>query len=193
VALGVALGQVAPEVLSMVTLVGIITIFISSYLILYSDTVYTYVAPALRIFERKQVRERSPHTVHHSVFIIGGGRIGYDFINFFQEEGKKFLVVDHDPEITAALLKQGIPHEYGDANDPDLLEDLKIQKADLVVSTVPDFETNLIVLATAKQGDKGPVVVVVSHRISNALELYKAGADYVILPHFLWVVRNISY
>jgi Kef-type K+ transport system membrane component KefB len=43
VALGVSLGQVSKEVLSMVTLVGLITIFISSYLILYSDKIYKYI------------------------------------------------------------------------------------------------------------------------------------------------------
>jgi hypothetical protein len=30
-----------------------------------------------------------------------------------------------------------------------------------------------------------PAVIVVAHQIAHALELYKAGADYVILPHFL--------
>jgi Kef-type K+ transport system membrane component KefB/Trk K+ transport system NAD-binding subunit len=185
VALGVSLGQVAPVVMSIVTLVGIITIFFSSYLILYSDTVYAYLAPYLKIFERKHVKEELDTTEEYPVLLIGSGRIGFDFITLFEEEKRKFMVVDHDPEMVSILASRNIPHTYGDANDPDLLEDLKISQAELVISTVPDLETNLIILSSAKRNDNAPVVIVVTHRITNALELYNAGADYVILPHFL--------
>lgn len=185
VALGVSLGQVGEEVLSMVTLVGLVTIFASSYLILYSDKIYAYLAPYLKIFERKDVHEQSPRVKKYSTLLIGGSRIGSDFISLFKNSKKGFIVVDHDPEVTALLAEKKVPHLYGDANDPDLLEDLKIHQMELVVSTVPDLDTNLILLSCAKRGAEPPVVIVVAHRITNALELYNAGADYVILPHFL--------
>ncbi|HYC79829.1 MAG TPA: cation:proton antiporter [Candidatus Binatia bacterium] len=185
VALGVSLGQVVPSVLSMVTLVGLVTIFISSYLILYSDRIYPYFAPFLKIFEQDNVRERSPRTKSYSVLLIGSNRIGFDFMRLFKDMKKKFLVIDHDPEVIGLLSNDKIPHEYGDASDPDLLDELKINSAELVVSTVPDLETNLVILSCAKREGKGPIVMVVAHRINNALELYQAGADYVILPHFL--------
>jgi voltage-gated potassium channel Kch len=185
VGLGVSLNQVSAEVLSTVTMVGIVTIFISTYLIFYSDSLYKYLAPILSIFERKRTRERSIRTEKHPVILIGSGRMSYDFIKLFKKQEAKFLVLDHDPEIMTTLENEEIAHEYGDASDPDLLDDLKIQEAELIISTIPDLETNLIVLSAAKRGDKKPVVIVVAHRINNALELYEAGADYVILPHFL--------
>ncbi len=185
VALGVTLGQITPSVLSTVTLVGIITIFISSYLILYSDTLYRYAAPFLGIFERKKIKERALKTKEYSVILIGAGRIGSDFITFFQKEKTNFVVIEHDPDAIERLVHENIPHEYGDAGDPDLLDEFKINKAELVVSTIPDLETNLIILSCAKRNGANPTVMVVSHRVTGALELYKAGADYVVLPHFL--------
>lgn len=185
VALGVSLGQVAPTVLSTVTLVGLITIFISSYLILYSDKLYKYATPFLSIFERKGARERSPRTKTYLIVLIGGSRIGFDFIKLFKEQKRRFLVLDHDPEVIEEMEKAKVPNVYGDAGDPDFLEELKVPQAELVVSTVPDLETNLVILSCVKRNGKGPVVMCVAHSISNALELYKAGADYVILPHFL--------
>lgn len=185
VALGVSLGQVAPSTLSTVTLVGIITIFISSYLILYSDVVYKYLAPFLGVFERAKTHESRVRTMHPSAILIGGGRIAFDFIKLFQKEEREFLVVDHDPEVIKALTDAKIPNEYGDANDPDLLDDMKVAEADIVISTTPDMQTNLIVLSCAKRGKNPPDVILVAHGISHALELYRAGADYVILPHFL--------
>lgn len=185
VALGVSLGQVTPAVLSTVTLVGIITIFISSYLILYSDTLYRYFAPYLRIFERAHTRERSPRIKRYPIVLIGAGRIGYDFLELFKKEKLHFLVLDHDPKIISELAHKKVPHEYGDAGDPDLLEELKVHKADVVVSTVPDLQTNLVILSATKREGASTVVIAVAHHIDHALELYEAGADYVILPHFL--------
>lgn len=186
VALGVSLGQVAPAIMSTVTLVGIITIFISSYFILYSDTLYMYCAPYLKIFERAHTKDEQEITEEYPVVLIGGGRIGLDFITLFQEDKRAFRVLDHDPEIVSMLERRNIPHVYGDANDPDLLEDLKVHQAELVISTIPDLQTNLIILSVVKRAAvRTPSVIVLAHRITNALELYEAGADYVILPHFL--------
>ena len=185
VALGVSLGQVAPSVLSTVTLVGIITIFISSYLILYSDALYKHAAPYLTIFERKNVREKRIRRDDPSAIIIGGGRIAFDFIKFFSHDKQEFFVIDHDPEVIRALTDADIPAEYGDANDPDLLVELRVNDAEIVVSTTPDMETNLLLLSTAKRAKKSPAILCVAHGVSDALELYNAGADYVILPHFL--------
>ena len=185
VAMGVTLEQIAPSVLSTVTLIGLITIFISSYFILYSDTLYRYARPYLSIFERKDAKERALKTKEYSVVLIGGGRIGSNFVTLFKKEKSNFVVIDHDPDVIEQLIRDNVPYEYGDASDPDLLDEFKISSAELVVSTIPDFETNLIILSNAKRNGANPTVMVVSHRIINALELYKAGADYVVLPHFL--------
>lgn len=185
VALGVTLGQVAPTVLSTVTLVGLITIFVSSYLILYSDKLYKYAAPYLRVFERKNAKEHSYRTKTYPLVLIGGSRIGFDFIKLFKEQKKRFLVIDHDPEVIEELERKKIAVAYGDAADPDLLEELKLHKAELIISTSPDLETNLVILTCLTHYEQKPMFMCVSHSISNALELYAAGADYVILPHFL--------
>lgn len=185
IGVGVSLNQVAPSVMSTVTLVGIITIFISTYLIYYSDKLYRYISPYLDIFEKKQIRERAIKLDRYSVILIGGGRVSYDFIEYFKKENIKFLAIDHDPETIDQLIKQGIACEYGDASDPDFLEDMKLKEANFVISTSPELETNHIVLSVAKRNEKAPLVWVVAHSISNALELYDAKADYVILPHFL--------
>jgi Kef-type K+ transport system membrane component KefB/Trk K+ transport system NAD-binding subunit len=185
VALGVSLGQVIPEVLSMVTLVGLVTIFISSYLILYSDTLYRYLAPYLRIFERKNVKEMSIRKRKYDVILVGGGRIGFEFVKLFKTEEAKFVVIDHDPDIIQQLAADRVPYEFGDASDIDFLDEFDIRQSELVVSTASDLETNLLILTAAKRGGEGPTVINVAHSISNALELYSAGSNYVILPHFL--------
>lgn len=185
VSLGVTLGHVAPEALSTVTLVGLVTIFISSYLILYSDRIYRYVAPYLTIFERRHTVEHSIRTKSTDAILIGGGRIGFDFIELFKEEKISYTVLDHDPEVIGRLAQERVPHIYGDASDPDLLDDLRIKDKEMVISTIPELETNLVILSCAKRSESSPVVIVAAHKIPDALDLYAAGADYVVLPHFL--------
>lgn len=185
VALGVSLGQIDREVLSMVTLVGLVTIFGSSYLILYSDKIYSVIGKYLKIFERKHVLEKGIRNKDYDYFLFGGNRVGFDFIELFKGMKKDFLVIDHDPEIIGQMKMEKVDHEYGDASDIDFLESLKLDEASLIVSTIPDLETNLLIAEAAKRHASGPIFLTVTHSISNALALYEAGVDYVILPHFL--------
>jgi len=57
IALGVSAGHLTNEILSLVTIVGLITISGSTYLILYSDKIYPYLSRYLSVFEREKVKE----------------------------------------------------------------------------------------------------------------------------------------
>jgi Kef-type K+ transport system membrane component KefB/Trk K+ transport system NAD-binding subunit len=185
VALGVGLGQLREEILSLVTLVGLITIFGSTYLILYSNALAKRLAPYLKMFERRHPAEPEAHPKEYRIFLFGGNRIGFDFIKHFSKGRRGFVVVDHDPEVVTGLLRDGVEVLYGDAGNLDLLRELRVGNAELVISTVPNLDTNLLILEEARKGSSAVPVVAVAHSIHNALTLYEAGATYVILPHFL--------
>ena len=55
----------------------------------------------------------------------------------------------------------------------------------LVVSTIPEMETNNLILDVVKNSRNRPIAILTARQISDAFELYNKGADYVILPHFL--------
>lgn len=185
VALGVTLGHLERPILSLVTLVGLITIFGSTYLVLYSDRIFAFLAPYLSIFERAGVHEPRLKKSGHTVILFGCNRIGYDFLESLKKIGHSFLVVDYNPETVAALEKQGIEVEFGDAGDINFLESLDMSKVELAISTVPENETNLLIHRVVKVNNPEAVVMVVAHRVSDALAHYGEGVDYVILPHFL--------
>ncbi|MCP5441234.1 MAG: cation:proton antiporter, partial [Chromatiaceae bacterium] len=52
-ALGLSLGHLGQDTVGLITLVGLITISASTYMILYSHTLYEWLAPWLSVFERK--------------------------------------------------------------------------------------------------------------------------------------------
>jgi len=185
VALGVALGHVEPRALSLVTLVGLVTIFGSTYLILYSDKIRRRIAGFLSIFERRNLIAETAGGRAYEVALFGYNRIGYDFLEVFERAGKKFLVVDYDPRVIQTLAARSIESVYGDAGDADFVSSLNLAAVKLAVSTVPDFETNQLLLRELRSKNSKMIVLAVAHRIEEAAALYKAGMDFVIMPHFL--------
>src|SRR6056297_2464221 len=51
-ALGLSIGHITEETMGLITLVGVVTIFLSTYMILYSSQLYRVLSSPLKIFER---------------------------------------------------------------------------------------------------------------------------------------------
>lgn len=188
VTLGVSLGHLSTEILSLVTAVGLITFAGSTYMILYSHKIYPKISKFLSIFERKgkKVDEHKYH-IHndHDIILFGSNRTGFDILESLKKIKKKFLIVDYDPEVIIKLSKQGYDCRYGDANDPELLDELNLSGAKMIISTVPGIDTNLLLIHKVRKVNKKAIIAVVSHQIDEAERLYEEGATYVIMPHFL--------
>lgn len=185
IALGVSVGHLTNEILSFVTIIGLITISGSTYLILYSNKIYPYLSKYLSIFERKKIKEKKQDLRDYDIILFGYNRIGYDLLKSFKKLKKGFLVVDYNPETIEELSKKGIQCRYGDADDSEFIDELNLTKIKMVISTIPEFETNLLLINKVKQANKNAIVIVVSHNIEETNILYDNGATYVIMPHFL--------
>ena len=188
IALGVSVGHLTNEILSFVTIIGLITIAGSTYLILYANKIYPYLSKHLGIFERKgeKVDEHKYHKDGiYDLLLFGYNRIGYDILESFKKIKKRFLVIDFDPETITKLAKEGFDCKYGDANDSELLNELKFSKVKMVVSTIHNLDTNLLLINKIRESNKKAIITVVSHQIDEAMKLYDAGATYVLMPHFL--------
>lgn len=188
IALGVRLAHVPNEVLSMVTAIGLVTIFASTYMIIHANKLYSYISKYLSIFERKS-RKIDDH-IHHKgknydIILFGCNRIGFSLLKSLKKLNKKFLIVDYDPEIITYLAKKGYECRYGDANDIEFLNKLNFSKTKMIISTIPDIETNLLLIRKIKEVNKKSIIIIVSHQIEEALKLYESGATYVIMPYFL--------
>lgn len=180
-------GMLTASEVSMITLVGIITITSSTYMILGGNSIYERFKPILKKFEpkTKNTKNEARDTKKYQVLIFGYDRIGYSLLNSIHKINKNYLVVDYNPNTIKKLQKRGISCMYGDANNIELLDDLELHSVEILISTIPDYETNLMMLKEFKKHNKTATVILTSNQIDNALELYSDGADYVILPHFL--------
>jgi len=188
VAMGVSVGHVTNEILSLVSAVGLITFAGLSYMILYSNKLYSILSRYLTIFERKgkKVDEHKYHKDEdYDIILVGYNRIGFDILESLKKIKKKFLIIDYDPEVITKLSKEGYDCRYGDADDMELLNELNFSKTKMVISTIPVTDTNLLLINRVKEENKKAIIAVISHHIDDAVRLYDNGATYVLMPHFL--------
>jgi len=186
VALGVSVGHLTSEILSMVTMIGLITITGSTYLILYSNSIYQRISKYLSIFEKNKINgDKKFLKKNYDSLLFGYNRTGFDILKTLVKLKKNYLVVDFNPDTIAVLKKFKIPSLYGDAEDSELLNELNLDKTELVVSTVPDYKTNILLMEFIRRANPKAVVIMRAENFDEAIELYKKGADYILTPAFL--------
>ena len=185
VLLGIKVGHLGNSVLSVITIVALVTIAVSAYLITQADALYVRASSYLGIFDVKHAAKEVDSLDAYDVILFGCNRVGYDFLKIFKELGESFLVVDFDPDVIKVLDKIGVNHRYGDAEDGEFLDELGLAGAKMVVSTIPDFDANAFLVTKVRQMNKVAIVILLAHDIDHALRLYVFGASYVILPHFV--------
>ncbi len=184
VALGVAQGHIGNDVIGLVTAVGLITITASTYLIYGSDAIYERIEPLLRPFERKQPSANLDLDDDRPVpeyVVVGLGRFGSTVMQQLIDREDEVLGVDFDPR--AALTRDwDAPVVYGDADDPDLPEQLPLEEARWVISTVRGLETNLQLISALRNHGYHREIAVAADDDDACQRLQAAGASVTIRP-----------
>lgn len=188
IALGIKLGHLGQDALSIMTMVGLITIFGCSYLIHYANKVYPLLSPYLKVFERTGTKtDEYKHHKHeeYDIIVFGCNRVAYDLIESLKNLKKKFLIVDYNPEVITCVANEGFACVYGDISDPETLKEIDLASSKMIISTLHDLDTNLILIDAVKKINKDIIIIVTSYNVEDSLRLYEEGANYVIIPHFL--------
>lgn len=194
IAMAVSLGHVAEDALGLVTMVGLVTIAVSTYLINYSHRLYGIFEPLVGVFERKGT-PREPSEAADvqdgacTVLVFGLGRFGTAIGMRLKKRGCGVLGVDFNPLAVRRWRELGLKTEFGDATDPEFIAELPLDRAEWIVATVPihltgltheDTRSTLIQLARSA-GFRGRIAVT-SHNARDTEELLAAGATVVLEP-----------
>lgn len=193
-AMGVTLGHISQEVMGLVTLVGLITIAASTYMITYSQNIYPIFEPFLAVFERKiPWREQETHTPldddKYDTILFGLGRYGTSLAKRLHANGERILGVDFDPSAVKRWQQLGLDARYGDAMDPEFIASLPLSQASQVIALLPDHQHGIthndsrlaLMHALSEQHFNGRVVVHSQHE-DTVTQLKEAGADIVLEP-----------
>lgn len=185
VALGIKDDFLPASSVTMISIIFIATVFFSSYLITFNRQIYRFVHPLLRGLERKKTieeLENLPDGLNNHIILIGCHRMGSHILSSLLEIKEKVVVVDFNSHKINELIEQSVPCIYGDGIDHDLVGRLFVNKARMVISTVDNFEESTMLINLYRSHNKNLKVVVTAYDEEDAAQLYKLGADFVVIP-----------
>lgn len=193
-AVGVGLGHVTEGALGLVTMMALITIATSTYMITYSHELYERGKPFLGVFDRPSPREDGDSGAstngRHDAIIMGLGRYGTAIGKGMANRGLSVLGVDFSPVALKEWRLLGFPGIYGDVSDPEFLAHLPLNKAGSVVSTLREQGVGgvshadgrkVLVQALREHGFKG-VIAITADGPDDLLSLADVQADLVLQP-----------
>jgi voltage-gated potassium channel Kch len=192
VSVGYGLGHISKDIVSLTAIILIITSTISTYMTLNNHRITGFLLDILGKIGLKERDSAETATANHrgkSLILLGCHRIGSSLIESIKDRYRDFLVVDFSPEVDARLRILNIPFLYGDISHQDTIEEMEIQHAKVIVSSISDDflrgTDNLRLLKQIKRLNPNARVIVTAETIKKAVEMYKAGADYVLIPRIL--------
>ncbi|WP_306117570.1 MULTISPECIES: cation:proton antiporter family protein [unclassified Roseitalea] len=193
-AMGVTIGHVTEPALGLVTLVGLITIAASTYMITWSHQLYGRLEPLLGPFERRGAGTKEddwhPDAAGYDAVVFGLGRYGLAIAQELDSAGMRVLGIDFNPVAVRQARAQGFDTLFGDASDPEFIAHLPLARTRWAVSAVPEHDTGVthddprrsLIHSLQQVGFAGRIAVAV-HSHETAARLRQAGADLVLMPY----------
>ncbi len=162
---------------------------------LLSGSVTTWFVSSQILAKRKILKmKKKIAALKDHVIICGGGETAKTVIREFTQAKKPFVVIEHKPE-TVTDLREHFPDLLiieGDATKDEILEEARIETAHGLITTMPVDADNLFIVVSARS--LNPNLIVISRAVDPHTErkLYKAGANYVIVPNVVEGMRMAS-
>ncbi len=184
--------HVGDEVVSLVVMILVITAVLSTYLVQHGHRISTVLvrrASGTPLEDPHSRKARTGERTGAPIVLVGCFRVASSLVHGLLQAGLPFKVIDFNPHVHRELEKLGVPCTYGDISHLDTLEHAGVREARVLVSSIPDDflrgTSNRKLLDALKRLNPRAVTIVTAESVPAALELYEAGADYVLLPRLL--------
>ncbi|MBE0692851.1 MAG: cation:proton antiporter [Aquamicrobium sp.] len=169
-AMGLSLGHVDAAAVGLVTLVGLVTIALSVYMITYSQPLYLRLKPLLKPFDFGRWREDAAEEAEEpavDIVIFGLGRFGSQLLRRLDDAGYNVLGVDLDPKEVAQFSRQGYRVRFGDVTEQEFWAELPLANVRWIVLSVP-YGT---ILLTETDPRSGLMTALKSHRYAGRVAI----------------------
>lgn len=184
--LGLRQGHLDDHIVSMIALIGLITMTGSAYLITYNEKIYKVLKPVLKLLpwpkQDREALDNLPAQLTNHIVVFGYHPPVNKILRELKDLGKPILVVDYNPANSDAIKQQDVFYLYGDMRDEDILELANLDQAHMIISIVPYPETTLALLQYIHHFGIKVDVIVSASRLLDAERFYKAGATFVLHP-----------
>ena len=182
--LAMAKGLIGGEILLIAALIGVVTIAVSSFMIIYNHSLYAWVLRAG--FLRFQFLDGKPDqgdAIKHAgerlrdhVIVVGMNSLGRELVKRLHEKGEDVLAIDTDPGKLEGLPGRQLQGSVGYLS---VLEEAGFAKSKLIVSALQIEETNDLLAYRARSVEVPCAIHVVDLSVvDNLLDLE---VDYLMV------------
>ena len=127
---------------------------------------------------KKEIEKLSGHAV-----ICGFGKNGPELCSQLEKARQAFVVVDSDESQIARAAELGYLAVQADATDEQVLVDVQVQSAAIIVISLPSDAENVFITLSARNLCPEIRIVASAERESTSKKLHQAGADEVVMTH----------
>lgn len=187
-AAAMSVGVITKTVYDLVLPVAAITLLLAPFGMGTMSRIYRKLNQNERI-SKVLARRTDPQYVKgfqltNHVVICGGGSVVKILVSVLEKRGFTRLVINDDPRMIDELRGRGVPCIYGDASNPDILARAVLEKAKVMVITIPDtIFTELTVKNAHAINPKLDIVARVQFD-EHAGALREMGVAEVVRPEF---------
>ncbi len=172
-------GPMSPETKVFTIFLIIASVFIFAFAISVI-TEYILSRNSLDLLKKKKVKNKIS-TLSNHVIICGFGRNGNQAAQRLKAYNMPYVVVEKDREVIEKY-SDTVLFVEGDANEDQVLNTAGIDRAQYIITTLPDDAANLFVVLSARQLNKKLNIISRASQITSQKKLKLAGADQVIMP-----------
>lgn len=168
---------------------ALVTMFLTPFIMTFNSFLYRWLSQR-RWFARQLTSSIDPGGHVHDLalsrhaVICGYGNIGRRVAEVLQKQKFTCLVIDLDPTVISELHARGIPCIYGDASNPEILAHADIDKARVLICTIPDYVATELTARNALRINPKLDIVARVHRDSDVHLLKDVGVTEIVLPFF---------
>ncbi len=190
---GFALGQISESVYNIAIWTIIISMIATPYMINRADSLHNWIRRRLvpkpipffrRRLEQLERLPPSAEPLENHIVIAGAGVFGSTLATQLQSKGP-VVIVEQDPELVYHFAQRGFFAVFGSRQNQDVWEKTRLEKARLLIVTIPDKNAAVQVVRNARKKNPGLFIFGRAHYYRDALELYKNGADFVVMPQII--------
>ncbi|MUU79628.1 potassium channel family protein [Winogradskyella endarachnes] len=165
----------------------IFTIFLilaSVVIVGYAISIITEFILSRNNFEdiKQRKMQKKIEAMSNHIIICGYGRNGKQAAKKLIAYNKPFVIIERDKEIIEKFQEDNIPFVLGNANEDEILIEAGVEKANTLISALPNDADNLFVVLSARQINKEMCIISRASQETSYEKLKLAGANNVILP-----------
>lgn len=193
-ALGIGYGHIRQDLVALLIYGMAFSSIISSYAIKYNHQLFTLYERLLKgvgLRSTTESQDAGDTNGEHSIVILGFHRAARALVNRIKEHNpamlKQILVIDFNTEILKQINKEGMKGVFGDINSLDTLHHAHVDKAKMILSTIPDLllkgTNNKQIVKLCRMLTTDAVIIATADTAAQAGDLKKAGATEIIFPY----------